>query len=355
MKDVMSQPYKSGKQSCRVTVSGKNDSTFNISRNDMLLKSALDQGMDYPHNCRVGVCGQCKTKLLNGKVSPMVDLALSPLSNEEIEAGYFLACQGKVRGDIEIEVKLGQHQVVAEQQVSGRISLWKRLPGEVIELRIALDTPFQYDAGQYAFLAESGSFVRRCFSFSDAPPADKSSGASEVGFLIKRLPSGQFSEWLFAEDRSGLKMWLHGPYGVMGVDEPDVSGLCIAGGTGLAPVLAILEQRLAQSQIANFVVIFGVKTQGELFAMDKLAALAAHYPGRLQVLPILSHEPKDSNWQGERGFVTELINENLGVDYSKIASFICGGLPMVEAVETRLLKMGMSPDRIHADKFMPTG
>lgn len=355
MKDVMSQPYKSGKQSCRVSVSGKNDSTFTINRNDMLLKSALDQGMDYPHNCRVGVCGQCKTKLLSGKVSPMVDLALSPLSNDEIENGYFLACQGKVRGDIEIEVNLGQHHVVPEQQVSGRISLWKRLPGEVIELRIALDVPFLYEAGQYAFLSESGSFVRRCFSFSDAPPADKNNAATEVGFLIKRLPGGQFSEWLFAENRTGLKMWLHGPYGVMGVDDPDVSGLCVAGGTGLAPVLAILQQRLAQSAIAKFTVIFGVKTQGELFAIDKLEALIAQYPGRVQLLPILSHEAVDSDWQGERGFVTELINEDLGVDYGQIASFICGGLPMVEAVEARLLKMGMNPDRIHADKFMPTG
>ncbi|MDF1693551.1 MAG: 2Fe-2S iron-sulfur cluster binding domain-containing protein [Zhongshania sp.] len=355
MNDVRAQRNLAAEQICSVSVGDSNKDGFSVNRNDMLLKAALDQGIDYPHNCRVGVCGQCKTKLISGKVTPMVDLALSPLTNAEIESGYFLACQGKVRGNINIEIKLGQHHVVPEQQVAGRISLWKRLPGEVIELRIALETPFQYEAGQYGFLAESGSFVRRCFSFSDAPPAEAGVGATEVGFLIKRLPGGQFSEWLFKEDRTGLKMWLHGPYGVMGIDDADTSGICVAGGTGLAPVLSILEQRLSSSAHAKFVVIFGVKFANELFAMDKLAALQTRFPGRVRIIPIVSHEPENSTWQGARGLVTAPINEQLGVDFSSVAAFVCGGLPMVNAVEAKLIAMGMNPERIHADKFMPTG
>ena len=354
MKEAVASRNRSSDQVCRISVGGVSEG-FAIGRNDMLLKAALEQGVDYPHNCRVGVCGQCKTKLVSGKISPMVDLALSPLSNAEIEAGYFLACQGKVRGDIEIEVKLGQHHVIREQQASGRVSLWKRLPGEVIELRIVMDTPFEYEAGQYCFLAESGSFVRRCFSFSDAPPSESGMGAGEVGFLIKRLPGGQFSEWLFSEDRTGRKMWLHGPYGVMNVDDQDVSGLCVAGGTGLAPVLSILEQRLATSNTSSFVVIFGVKTQAELFAMDKLEALQHQYPARVKIIPVLSHEPEGSDWKGARGLVTEPINATLDLDFSSIASFICGSLPMVEAVERKLLALGMNPENIHADKFIPTG
>lgn len=340
---------------CQIKVKDNEKNQFVINRNDMLLKSALDQGMDYPHNCRVGVCGQCKTRLISGDVTPMVDLALSPLTNEEINEGYFLACQGKVRGDIEIEVKLGQHQPIPEQQVSGKVSLWRRLPGEVIELRIALDTPFFYEAGQYGFLAESGSFVRRCFSFTDAPPADPNVGANEVGFLIKRLPGGEFSEWIFERDRTGTKMWLHGPYGIMGNDDIDADGLCIAGGTGLAPVLSIVEQRLSASATAVFTVVFGVQKQQDLFALDKLHALSEASPGRLQVVPVLSHEPVDSSWPGARGLVTAPLDDKLGVDYSNVSSFICGSLPMVEAVERRLLELGAQAERIHADKFIPSG
>lgn len=338
-----------------IKVSGEHNAAFSISPNDMLLKAALEQNIDYPHSCRVGVCGQCKTKLLAGKVSPMVDLALSPLTNQEILDGYFLACQGKVRGDIEIEVRLGHHHVFPEQQISGRVSLWKRLPGDVIELRIALESPFFYEAGQYAYLAESGSFTRRCFSFSDAPPLDPKVGATEVGFLIKRLPGGRFSEWLFEKDRTGIKMWLHGPYGVMGVDEPDADGLCVAGGTGLAPVLSIVEHRLRTSATACFTVVYGVQTQADLFGMDKLTTLASRHPGRLSILPVLSHEPENSDWTGARGLVTQPLDENLGVDFGSVASFICGSLPMVAAVEKRLLALGVNPERIHADKFLPSG
>lgn len=338
-----------------VTVRGAEGSQFAIEPNDMLLKAALEQDIDYPHNCRVGVCGQCKTRLLSGRVSPMVDLALSPLSNDEILAGYFLACQGKVRSDIEVEVTLGRHHVIPEQQVSGQIIQWRRLPGDVVEVRLQLHAPFFYEAGQYGFLSASGSFVRRCFSFADAPPGDPGVGAEHVSFLIKRLPGGAFSEWLFAEDRRGTKMWLHGPYGVMGVDDKDIDGLCVAGGTGLAPVLSIVQQRLAGSAVAKFTLIFGVRTAADLFAMDTLAALSSRYPGRLTVIPVLSHEPDDSSWSGARGLVTAPLTDQLPVDYDRVAGFICGSLPMVEAVEQRLLALGVAPARIHADKFLPSG
>lgn len=355
MGEAVRNSRASERQRVSVRVVGEKSSEFTICPNDMLLKAALEQDVDYPHNCRVGVCGRCKTRLISGKVSPMVDLALSPLTNQEILDGYFLACQGKVRSDIEVEVELGRHHVIPEQQVSGRVSLWKRLPGDVVELRIALDKPLFYEAGQYAFLAESGSFTRRCFSFSDAPPQDPEEGANEVGFLIKRLPGGRFSEWLFEEDRTDTKMWLHGPYGEMGIDDLDADGLCVAGGTGLAPVLSIVEQRLKVSAKPHFTVVFGVRTQADLFAMDKLEALSSQHPGRLKIVPVLSHEPCNSNWMGARGLVTQPLSESLGVEYNQVSSFICGSLPMVEAVEQRLIELGADPERIHADRFIPSG
>lgn len=339
---------------CFVSVNGKEQHGFSINRNDMLLKAAVDQGINYPHNCRVGICGRCKTRLISGKVSHMVDLALSPLSNKDIKQGYFLACQGKVRGDIAIEVEIGHCNIIPEQIVSGTISYWKRLPGEVIELRIALDTPLKFQAGQYCTLSESGSFVRRSFSFYNHPPSPESVGAAEAAFLIKRLPGGEFSEWLFAADRRGTKMWLHGPYGLMGGDDGDRDGLCIAGGTGLAPILSILSQRLLGTSHSRYTLLFGVRSAKDLFAMDKLERLVAASGDRLRVIPVLSHEPENTSWQGLRGMVSDVIGDGLGVDFATVNAFVCGSLSMVEAVEQRLLDVGVLATRIHADKFSPT-
>lgn len=341
---------------CRITVRhGDDRSHFDVRRNDLLLLSAIDQKVDYPHNCRVGTCGRCKSRLLKGRISPMVDFALSPLTNKELEQGYILACQAKVRTDLEVEVKLGDHPALPPRSVSARVASWQRLPGEVVDLRLRLDQPLPFEAGQYAVLASSGSFVRRSFSFYDAPPEPGSEGADEIGFLIRRLPGGRFSDWLYAGDRTGLKIWVEGPFGVMGVDDPDRDALCVAGGTGLAPILSIVADRLRRSSRARFIIVFGVRTAQDRFAEAMLKDLMARAPDRIRLITVLSHEPEDSDWSGPRGLVTAPLNEQLAFNYREGVAFICGGLPMVEATERRLLALGMPADRLHADKFIPSG
>ena len=353
----MNAPVANRTDRCRITVRGKDgqEDVFDIRKNDLLLKAAIEQGVDYPHNCRVGVCGTCKTRIVSGKVSPMVDLALSPLTNEEIKAGYVLACQAKVRGPLVVEAKIGGHALLPVTTVSARVSRWNKLAGDVVDLRLKLDTPVHFHAGQYCTIAESGSFTRRSYSYYDVPPEEGGAPASEVGFLVKRLPGGKFSEWLFEQDRSGTKFWIEGPYGIMGVDDPDRDGICVAGGTGLAPILSIVGARLKKSAVARFTIVFGVRTSKDVFANDRLQELLASAPGRVRLVTILSHEAEGSTWTGPRGLVTAALNDQLGVDFAESAAFICGNLGMVEAVESRLIQLGLRPDRIHADKFVPSG
>lgn len=338
---------------CRVTVTG-GEGGFEVSRDDLLLKAALEQGIDYPHNCRVGVCGSCKTRLVRGRVSPMVDLALSPLSQAQLKEGYFLACQAKVRTDIEVEVRMGRRSVTPVTTVSSRVVLWRRLSHDVLELRLALDTPLHFHAGQYATIAKSGSFTRRHYSICDVPP-EGGMPATEIGFLIRRLPGGRFSEWVFAQDRTGTRMWVEGPFGTMEVDDPDRDALCIAGGTGIAPILSIVGDRLRRCATSRITIVFGARTAEDRFAGAHLLRLALGSGGRLRVVTILSHEPPESSWNGPRGRVTDALTPELDIDFENVASFTCGNLDMVNAVEARLLSLGVVPARMHADRFVPSG
>jgi len=357
LEEAVAAPSAREAESCRITVRDPagQDVEFTIKRNDLLLKAAIAQGVDYPHNCRVGVCGTCKTRLVSGRVSPMVDLALSPLSNEEIAAGFVLACQAKVRSSLVIEKKLGRSARIPVKTVAARVVAWSRLPGDVIDLRLHTEIPIRFQAGQYCTLAESGSFTRRSYSYYDSPPVSGDGSVSEVGFFVKRLPGGRFSEWLFERDRSGTKFWIEGPFGALGLDEPDRDGLCVAGGTGLAPILSIVGDRLQRSQQARFTIVFGVRTRQDVFATQRLSDLQASAPGRLRLVTILSNEPVDSDWPGPRGLVTSALTPELGVDFGEVAAFVCGNLGMVEAVERTLLQLGVPRERIHADKFVPSG
>lgn len=349
---VASREAKAGY--CRISIRGS-DRSFEVKKNDLLLLSALAQGVDYPHNCRVGTCGTCKTRLLDGRISPMVDFALSPLSNQQLKDGYILACQAKVRTDLEIEIKLGQHKTLPVCNLPSHVVHWQRLPGDVIDLRLRLERPLMFGGGQYCTIAESGSFVRRSYSFYDSPPDPSGQGADEVGFLVKRLPGGRFSEWLFGADRSGVKIWIEGPFGTMGIDDFDRDALCVAGGTGLAPILSIVGDRIGRSQQSKFTIVFGVRTAQDVFANRRLNELLQQAPGRIRLVTILSHEPAGSAWPGLRGLVTDTLDGALGVDFTRAAAFVCGSLGMVEAVEKKLIGLGVDPGRIHADKFIPTG
>ncbi|MEH3148762.1 MAG: 2Fe-2S iron-sulfur cluster binding domain-containing protein [Methylobacterium frigidaeris] len=343
-------PTRDDARGCRVAVAGERG--FTVGRNELLLLSALGQGINYPHSCRVGTCGRCKTRLVSGRISPLVDFALSPLTNRDLKDGYILACQAKVRSDLEIEVGLLDQRVTLPRSFVGEIAGWRVLPGGVIDLRLALEEPLVFEAGQYAALAVSGSFVRRSFSFYDAPRPE---GAREVGFLVRHLPGGRFSGWLAAGDRRGVRIWLEGPFGQMGLDDAPRHALCVAGGTGIAPILSIAEDRLRRFPGEGVTVVFGVRGQADLFALDRLDRLSSLAPGRVRVVPILSHEPAGSGWAGARGLVTAALDEGLGIDLRQASAFVCGALPMVEAVETRLTALGLPRGRIHADKFEPSG
>jgi toluene methyl-monooxygenase electron transfer component len=337
---------------CRVTIEGT-DTGFEVRRDASLLQAALAAGLAYPHRCRVGTCGQCKTRLVGGQIRPLADFGLSPLTNAELKQGYVLACQANVRSDLRIEVQLGHPQGTA-RSVSARVVAWRRVGADVVDVRLGLDEPLRFRAGQYATIAPSGSFVRRSYSFYDPPPAADLAGADEVGFLVKRLPGGQLSEWLWAADRRGAKLWLDGPYGQLGDRDDDRDAVCIAGGTGIAPILSIVEDRLNRCA-ASFIVVLGVRRAVDLHAIDRLWGLRDRAGERLRVVPILSDEPASSPWRGLRGLVTEALTAELCSDYRSRAAFVCGGTAMVDAVERRLRDLGVPAAQLHSDRFLPAG
>ena len=70
-----------------------------------LLNTALEAGLAWPHDCRVGSCGKCKCKLVEGKITPTSDFAYT-LEAEDLNDGYILACQTRLKKDIKVEVNL---------------------------------------------------------------------------------------------------------------------------------------------------------------------------------------------------------------------------------------------------------
>jgi len=322
-----------------------------VPRGAKLLDAALAAGLPWPHNCQVGTCGACKTRVLDGRVQPMMDFALSPLTAEELQAGFVLACQSRVREDLQVDVPLAAAApAVVRRQAEVREA--RRVATDVMHLHLALDAPLDFAAGQYVHLALPGLDAVRAYSICDAP---QPGGLRALSLLIRRLPGGRFSETLFNTAAPGAALQLQGPYGSAAPLDPDLPILGVAGGTGLAPMLSLVRDRLSRSAQARFTLLLGLRSQADDFATPLLAPLQQAFPGRVQVQLWLSDEPAGSAWTGARGLVVDGITAQLLQASGAAGAFLCGNAPMVAAARERLRGLGMAAAAIHADAFAPSG
>ena len=315
-----------------------------------LLDAALEAGLDWPHDCRVGSCGECRCKLLSGKIKPLTDFSYT-LSPEDIQQGTILACQSILKSDVSVAVELGSADINV-QQVDARIQSVQQLTHDILEIEVALPerTFAGAVAGQYFEVMFAGLPEPRSYSLARCPDAQ---GSSLLTFVIRHIPGGAFTDWLFESDRSGANLSVKGPFGQFYLREARQRMICIAGGSGLAPIIALVEAGIAASREEECVVLFGARAQRDLYYLDRLSELGEQWRGRFELVPVLSDEPPDSDWQGARGLVTDYVTqafEQAGAAFDH--AYLCGPPPMVDASIDVLKRLGVSEAAIYFDKFL---
>lgn len=314
-----------------------------LAKNETVLNGALRHGLDFPHSCKVGGCGACKCQLVSGEVRELTDKSYL-LSKEEIDAGYILGCQSIPRSDVVLRLPANPY---AHQQVQGTLVAQRALTHDISEITVALDAPLRYLAGQHASLrAPATALPARCYSFAHAAP---DAGASQVAFFVRRLPNGGMSTWLCSDEAVGQRLELNGSLGDFHLREGDAPLLCVAGGSGLAPLIALLEGAVASGATRRPVtLLMGARTQRDLYYEAEIAALQRLWQAPFDYLPVLSEEPADSGWNGARGWVTEAIT---AARCANAQGYLCGPPPMIEAAIEVMTGHGIARDHIHFDKF----
>ncbi|HEX4843004.1 MAG TPA: 2Fe-2S iron-sulfur cluster-binding protein [Limnobacter sp.] len=315
----------------------------------VILNSALSAGLGFPHNCRVGSCTQCKCKLKSGKVRELTDSSYV-LSAEDLKAGMILACQSIPETDLEIEVELtsGGDRLV---ETRGTVVSQKDLTHDIVELRVALDDSMPLKAGQYAELRLEELSLSRNYSFAMAP---KGQEADELVFHVRKVPGGRFTEWLFAANRQETRFSVSGPFGDFYLRPPEGEKpapiVCVAGGSGMAPILSLLEQAKWAGESRDAHYLFGARTQRDLYAGEEIAKLQQGWRGSLSFTQVLSEEPVGSSWAGKRGYVTDALDE-LALDWPNVQAYLCGPPAMIDAAISKFAALGVKPANIRYDKF----
>ena len=323
-------------------------SRITVAPSETLLQAALAAGISFPHNCRVGSCGTCKCRLVEGKVKELTDSSYV-LSADELRQGYILACQAQPQTDIRVVADgVGKSLGAPVKTVGCTVESVTALTHDIVELSLRLDEALTYSGGQYADLALPGLERARSYSFARAPEAEPQTG---VSFYVRRVPGGEFSNWVHGEDCLGSRLTLSGPYGTFWLRQDTAPILCIAGGSGMAPIKAMLEQALREGCTRYVVFLFGARTQSDLYGLVEMRRLAVQWKADFQFVPVLSAEAADSPWPGHRGLVTEQLDV-LNLDLSSCQAYLCGPPPMVDAAIAALHQAGLDEGAIFFDRFV---
>jgi NAD(P)H-flavin reductase/ferredoxin len=325
----------------RVIAAQINDRSITVEPGETVLTAALRHGIEIPSSCRVGGCGTCKCRLTSGTVKELTETGYL-LTADEIDQGYILACQSVPRSDIGIAVDLSAS--ASMRSVPGRVVAQQKVTHDITRLSVQLDEPMPYKAGQFASLGIDGvEGVVRSYSFATPPRAD-----GQVSFLVRKVPGGRVSSLINDEDLVGRSVRVEGPSGDFWLRPGEAPLMLVAGGSGLAPILAILHEALAAGVSRSVTLLFGAREARDLYALDEIASIARAWPGAFRFVPVLSAAGDDATWKGERGLVTEKIRSFL-VPGSH--ALLCGPPGMVDAAAAVLREQGVRREDIHFDRF----
>jgi NAD(P)H-flavin reductase/ferredoxin len=321
------------------------DVTIELGKGQTLLEAALANGIAYPHDCTVGTCASCKTRLKQGRVREATPFGYT-LSKEELEAGYILACQAFPRDELTVvEIEPGAADLLPAEKYDATIVATEPLTHDILKVTVQTDRFVNYAAGQYANLRKAGSGRARSYSFATAP---QRKGRTMLEFYIRKVPGGEFTEALFNGELNGVLMELEAPLGTFHLRGGDAPMVCIAGGSGLAPLVSILEHARANRIKRDCTLLFGARTQVDLYQLDAIQNIASNWQGNFRFIPVLSHEPVESDWRGARGLVTDHIEASF---CEGAQGYLCGPPLMIDAAIASLARHGITVDQVFYDKF----
>ena len=322
---------------------------FEMEPNQTLLEAALNAGVPFPHNCTVGTCGSCKSKLKEGRVNALSDFGYT-LSQQEIAAGYILACQAIPKDPLtRLAVEPLVNDAPPPEKYAAKIASTEQLTHDILRVTMELDRPIHFVAGQYANVRLPGLERERNYSFADSPERE---GRKSINFFIRKIPGGAFTEALFTGKAKDAALEVEGPYGHFYLRPNTGAMVCIAGGSGLAPLLSLLEHAKHTRVKRPCMMLFGARTQADLYMLDQIQAIADGWAEKFVFMPVLSHEPADSSWKGARGLVTQFITDALpGIDWKTAEGYMCGPPGMIDAGISSMTEQGMELEAIFYDKF----
>ncbi|WP_328615854.1 2Fe-2S iron-sulfur cluster binding domain-containing protein [Amycolatopsis sp. NBC_00355] len=328
---------------------------IDVAEEQTILRAAAEQGVMLMHGCKEGQCAACKSFILDGEDVEHDKYSTFALPDYEKEEGFTLLCRAHAYEDLTIELLNYDEEMIqsglpiqeAEVEVVSNDNVTHDLRHLVVKLTDP-EQPLKFFPGQYLDFAIPDTEESRSFSMANTSARD---GLLE--FVIKIYPDGLFSTFLDTRVAVGDRLRITGPFGVFTLrDNPSADLVFVGGGAGMAPILSLLRTMAERGIERKATYFYGARRRQDLCFDAELRELQEKLPD-FRYVPALS-EPGDDDWDGETGFVTDVLRA-AGLDLKGADAYVCGPPPMVEAALELLPALGVADKRVFYDKFTTTG
>jgi len=304
--------------------------------------------INIPLDCRDGVCGTCKSLCESGRYDLGEYVVDEAMTEDEEAQGYVLTCQMTPQSDCVLRIfTTSDAAKTGVSTFTGRVSAIDRISETTTGFSITLDnrSALGFLPGQYVNIQVPGSDQTRSYSFSSGP------GAEEVSFLLRNTDTGALPTYLRERANEGDRIEFNGPLGSFYLRPIERPVLFLAGGTGLAPFLSMLDKvsRDGGSEYRMHL-IFGVTNDTDLVRLDELEGYTKTLPNFTFSCTVADESSSYPN----KGYVTRYI-EPEHLNGGDVDVYLCGPPPMVDAVRSFLTAQSAAPANFYYEKFSGTG
>jgi CDP-4-dehydro-6-deoxyglucose reductase len=320
---------------------------FSVDSGETVLEAAQRAGIALPYSCRAGVCGSCKATLLEGDCiyprNPPLALSGTAPSQHAI-----LLCQAVPCGDLRIEAReVTSVEDIVRRQLDVVVSRKWMLAPDVVGLHLTPapgQTRLIWLPGQYLdVLLDEGR--RRPFSIANHPQPD---GAIEMH--VRHVAGGGFTSWVNDALQEGDSLRIEGPLGTfVPREDSERPMIFMAGGTGFAPVKAIVEHFLALGTRRPMRVYWGARNVADLY-LRELAEGWTRTAHDLAFHAVISDPEQAAN----SGLRTGLVHEAVLEDQPDLAGYdvyMSGPPAMIDAGRKLFINANLPEDRLYYDSF----
>jgi|SRR5690554_438212 len=318
---------------------------FECGANETIVRAALRNGLGFPYECNSGSCGTCKFTVVSGEFDNLY-VGAPGLSERDVKKGRLLGCQCSPVGDVEIKANFDVIYKPVFEPKSQRAKLVnvKKITHDISEFSFEVECGDRFVGGQYSLIAIPG-LGKRAYSMSNTPNSNR------LDFMVKKTNKNGVSDYLFdlkvGDKESTLDV--DGPYGIAYYRESPRDKICLAGGSGLAPMVSIAREHLASGSKSKMTFLMGGRTDSDLLWLHEFRELVGDDDGVIEYYPVASENTLANNVIS--GFLHEALSSVFGNDLQEFDIYCAGPPALTSSLELMLHNNNFPINQLYFDRY----